>query len=417
MSTAFAVAGVSCVLQDLLEQGLKDHGVNDALEVNIDVTAVPADTVDTVNGLNVFLYQVTPNLGWRNESLPSRNVHSDRLTNQPLALDLHYLVSAYGADDFFSEILLGSAMQTLHEKPFLDRDAVRNILKPPPQGQPVNKIKEKLDVSGLADQFEQIKVTPEYLNNEEMSKLWSAIQSNYRPSVGYLATVVLIEAEEPLVSTLPVLVREVAVQPDLMLALPLLSEIEYEKQQVAGHLGETVSVKGVNLNGPNVRAKLRRLGTQQEDDFPLLTGAKDELVRFDLPSNATNWRAGIYQLSLIMDNAEGNPIESNRLSLTIAPSFNVVNIIRNPDDSVSVSITTSPEVHANQSVSLLLGQNEQPAEELTVPITDSLDFVFADMAAGDYWTRIRVDGVDSILIDREKTPPEFITNQKITVPL
>ena len=54
--------------------------------------------------LNLFLHQVTPNSGWRNERLPSRDADGSRLTNAPLGLDLHYLISAYGAEDLHAEI-------------------------------------------------------------------------------------------------------------------------------------------------------------------------------------------------------------------------------------------------------------------------------------------------------------------------
>ena len=51
------------------------------------------------NVLNFFLYQVTPNLGWRNADLPSRENGGSRTTYPPLALDLHYLLTAYGSQD------------------------------------------------------------------------------------------------------------------------------------------------------------------------------------------------------------------------------------------------------------------------------------------------------------------------------
>ena len=52
--------------------------------------------------------------------LPSRDASGRlRLTNAPLALDLHYLLSAYSGGDLHAEILLGYAMQLLHEMPVL----------------------------------------------------------------------------------------------------------------------------------------------------------------------------------------------------------------------------------------------------------------------------------------------------------
>ena len=62
--------------------------------------------------------------------LPSRGQNGERLTNPPLALDLRYLVTAYGREEFHSETLLGYAMQVLHENPVLTRQMVDATLKP-----------------------------------------------------------------------------------------------------------------------------------------------------------------------------------------------------------------------------------------------------------------------------------------------
>jgi hypothetical protein len=37
------------------------------------------------------------------------------------------------------------------------------------------------------------------------------------------------------------------------------------------------------------------------------------------------------------------------------------------------------------------------------------------VTAGLYFVRLRVDGVDSILVNRALTPPEFDTTQEVTV--
>lgn len=412
MSSAYAIAGVTAVLQGLLGQGLSDHDVIATVGTDVNVSAVPPDQVDDISQLNIFLYQITPNLGWRNECLPSRNIRSQKLTNQPLALDLHYLVSAHAEVDLFSEVILGSAMQTLHERSFFDREAVR-VLLTPGGGEP---LQNALIDSGLADQLEQIKITPEYLSNEDMSKLWSAIQSNFRISTAYMATVVLIEAEEPSVSPLPVLTRDITVRPNLIPPTPMLMNIEYTNQQIAGRLSETITLTGYNLNGPNVRARLQMLSAELDDDFPLLANANNERVQFSLPNNAAVWRAGVYELSLTMDDAGGIPIESNNLTLTIAPQFSAFNATRNTNNTVSVDIDVNPEVHDNQSVSMIFGQTEQIAEAITVLVTGSVSFIFPDIPAGNYWARLRVDGVDSLLIDRSATPLAFFPSQEVAVP-
>src|SRR2546423_14161932 len=104
MSNALAVAAVSAVLKDLLNNGLIDHDVSTAVGKPVVVSVLPPDRVTTgakeAAQLNLFLYQVTPNPGWQNAGFPSRDDQGARLTNPPLALDLHYLLTAYGRNDF-----------------------------------------------------------------------------------------------------------------------------------------------------------------------------------------------------------------------------------------------------------------------------------------------------------------------------
>ncbi|MBD0326353.1 MAG: DUF4255 domain-containing protein, partial [Pyrinomonadaceae bacterium] len=87
MSTALAIASVTAVLKDLLHNGLIDHDLVSSLG-DVLVSALPPDRIDisetTGNSqLNLFLYQVTPNTGWRNVGLPSRDGRGERLTNPP----------------------------------------------------------------------------------------------------------------------------------------------------------------------------------------------------------------------------------------------------------------------------------------------------------------------------------------------
>ena len=67
-----------------------------------------------------------------------------------------------------------------------------------------------------------------------------------------------------------------------------------------------------------------------------------------------------------------------------------------------------------QRASLLLGSTEIVADA-HLSQTGALTFTATDVVAGDYWFRIRVDGVDTHLIDRTKIPPAYDPTQKVTV--
>ncbi len=86
-------------------------------------TPHPAPTV------NVFLYQVTPNVAWRNADLPTRRRSGQPLRRPRAALDLHYLLTFYGEESKLEpERLLGSVVRQLHERPVLTRKLIERTL-------------------------------------------------------------------------------------------------------------------------------------------------------------------------------------------------------------------------------------------------------------------------------------------------
>ena len=105
-------------------------------------------------------------------------------------------------------MLLGYGVQLLQEVPVLGRDEIEGRLPAALKG------------SHLGRQVEQIKVTPDPMSTDELSRLWSALNTHYRPSVPYRATVVLIEPPASGRVPVPVLERRITVVPELELALP-----------------------------------------------------------------------------------------------------------------------------------------------------------------------------------------------------
>jgi len=205
MSTALALASVTALLKDLLENGLASAGVTAKIGGDATVSALPPDRVglggDEKAQLNVFLYHITPHAAVRLERKPGATKGAEGNGRHALSLELHYLLTAYGAQDYQTEILLGHALQLLHESPVLERERIRASLTaishtrdrrviPPSQAALAN--------SPLADQVDSITITPEFLSTEEISKLWSALQAKYRPSATYKVSAVFIDgAKEP----------------------------------------------------------------------------------------------------------------------------------------------------------------------------------------------------------------------------
>ncbi|HNK16126.1 MAG TPA: DUF4255 domain-containing protein [Nitrospira sp.] len=431
MSSALAIAGVTAVLRDLLNDGLINHNVSGLLGSTVTVSALPPDRVVPVNGtestqLNLFLHQVTFNTGWRNHALPSRDGSgTQRLSNPPLALDLHYLLSAYSAEELGSEILLGYAMQLLHEIPVLDRQAITTALTPSPSvDTTLPPALRALAECGLADQVEQIKLVPDPLSSEEMSKLWTAVQSHYRPSAAYVATVVLIESSKPTRSTLPVLSRGpvdpitkrdrgVVVQADLLPPFPTIQTVTATNGQPAATVGSTVDLAGHHLDGTNRTILLSngRFGIDQA--LPAAGGGSGSLVSFTVPVVP----AGVYQVALqVIRPGESDPRTSNVLALVVGPEITTampITVGRDGNGAATIGLTVQPQIQPGQSASLLVGTRDVSLGRITVA-TGSINVVVADAPTGESLLRVRVDGIDSPIIDRSAVPPVF-HNYRVTI--
>jgi Pvc16 N-terminal domain len=436
VSNALAIAAVTAVIKDLLDNGLIDHKITDAMGLGVTVSAIAPDAIqlgnDTQPRLNLFMHQATPNAAWRNVGQPSRDANGVRLTNPPLALDLHYLLTAYGRADLEAELLLGYAMQLLHETPVLPRQAIRTSLVPPTaplNGSLLPSVYQALRASTLADQIEQIKITPEQMNTEELSKLWTALQAHYRPTVPFLVTVVLIETAKLARSPLPVLTRgypdpitkrEPGVQVVASM-VPPFPEIESVKLPASGQttafLGDAIEFDGHDLDGTNHALLLfNRRAAVQQTRTPAAS-ASATAVTFGLPNDPVNYPAGLYGATLRVQRP-GDPSTrltlSNEVALALAPRITAVAKGIDADGNAVVTPTVRPEVRPTQSVSLILGSIELTAKRFDTQ-TATPSFVVTGVPPGQYWMRLRVDGVDSPLIDKSGPSPVFNAPQ-VTLP-
>ncbi|WP_404299712.1 DUF4255 domain-containing protein [Alicycliphilus denitrificans] len=432
MSTALAIAGVTAVLRDLLNDGLINHNISGVLGSSVSVSVQAPDRVVTASTpeasqLNLFLYMATPNPGWRNEGLPGRDGSGrTRLANPPLALDLHYLLSAYSGADLHAEILLGYAMQLLHETPLLTRTAIRTALNPSPAvGASLPPALRALADAGLADQVELIKLTPNILSSEETSQLWTATQSHLRPSMAYIASVVLIQAQRPARTPLPVLTRGpldsatgrdagIAVQADLEPRTPLLTHVAPPLGQPVAAIGDTVLLHGRLLDGANRQVVLRedRLGI--EHILPALPPAPNmpagQVAAFSLAGLQAALPAGAYRVALRVTRPDlqgrMRDHETPPLPLTLAPRITSTpqSVARAPDGSASVPITFTPDLRADQRAVLVL-DNDEYLPQTAGATPSSRIFPVAQARPGVHLARLRIDGIDSPIVDMDYEPP------------
>jgi hypothetical protein len=393
MSSALAISAVTSVLQTSL--GLV---YNASVLGTVGVSAVAPDLVPTKFGIgndagphvNLFLHQVTPNPAWRNMELPSLGTDGQtRLKNPPLALDLHYLLTAYASTDTEAEALLGYAILMLHENPILPRALIDDILGTLPG----DTYSTALKAAGLDAQIEMIKITPATLGREEMAWLWTALKSDYRPTFPFQVSVVLMRNENPAAFSLPVLTRNIVVQ-----AGPpaQLYAVQPPNDQAAAIVGDTITIGGASLSGASLISLVTPKLNATYQFAPAIGTVKDSSFSFMVPEDPANLPAGICQISLLFEDSSNNVLaHTNAVTTAIALKIAATPL---PTAAASgggtlVKLNCDPQVRTGQTVYLIIGSNVAPAQPFTAP-TASLSFQFpTPLASGTYAVRLQVDGV------------------------
>jgi hypothetical protein len=307
-------------------------------------------------------------------------------------------------------------MRVLHDHPLLGADEIRTAL-------PNND---------LAEQIERIRITPQPMAVEEFSKLWTTFQVGYRISAAYQVSVVLIDSTQPSRTPLPVLTRGandtgVNAQANLIPPFPTLTDVGPVVQPLGSEtsavLGNDLLITGHDLDGTNVSAQVSHPRLQNPIPLPAPSTATATAITVNLPNQPQNFPAGIYTISVsVIRPGETSKRTTNALPFAVAPqilSTPPISAARNANE-ITVTLACSPEVLPAQCVALLLGGDEVPGEPHPTQ-TGNLTFIAKDdppgkFAAGDYFVRLRVDGVDSLLIDRSVQPPEFKASQKVSIP-
>jgi hypothetical protein len=435
VSSPLALGAVTAVLRNLLDNGFIDAG---APLSPVKVTAIAPDLVklddpDAPPSLNLFLYRTTRNLGWAEVGLPAFDSDGTRLTNPPLALNLHYLLTAYGVADFQAEILLGYAMHLLHERPVLDRAAIRRALDPSPFGASIlPPAFQALTASDLAGQVDSVTITDESLDSEEMSRLWSAIQAHYRPTTAYVVSVVLIEARKTTRNALPVLSRGpvdlttgkdfgVFVNPSIVPPFPTIEQV-VPTTAPAARLGESVRLAGHDLDGKSAVARLAHRLLEIPNEISIGTSTDPTGIDLALPSGPAAeaaWPAGVYTVTVsLVRPGETKPRESSVAAMLLAPEpvLPPASIARDPGTQrVTVTLDVRPQVRPAQEARLALGGDAALADAITAPAS-TLTFHLDAVPPGAQWVRLTVDGVESLLVDRLTDPPSFDPSQSVAVP-
>ncbi len=396
MSNYLAIATVTATLQRTLAAGvLADVPSATATAVRPDHAApgLPAGA-----GVNVYLYQVTPNTAWRNADLPTRDGRGNVVQRPRIALDLHYLLTFHGSEAALErQRVLGSVVRTLHARPYLTREAIRETLLDPHY----DFLAETADnpAADLAEEVELVKLTPVPLNLEELSKLWSILlQTTHILCMVYVGTVVLIEAEETPRRALPVRERDIRVFP---WQRAVIDRVVSDGGPAAPiEMGGTILIEGSQLAG-------------SIDDVRVGGASLQPVAGFVTPSRLAvaltdpELRAGVQGVQVAYENGS----ESNVAALVLRP---LITVDPSGVTDAEIPIDFDPAVGRAQRVELYLNQLiafpdverraysfRAPADNgITDPLVDETDrvtFAISGVEPDTYLVRVRVSGAENVL--------------------
>jgi Pvc16 N-terminal domain len=380
MSNSLAIAAVTAALRARVFSRLGGS----------QVTVAPPDRApDAVNGdhVNLFLYRADVHPTFRNADPPGSPPGESPKPLLPLVL--HYLLASYSADEGAAHELLGAAMLALHESPILSGDEIRAGTATP------------LADSDLHLQLDHVKISFESLSQDDIAKMWTAFATPFRMSASYQVSVVLIDSPVPGRAPLPVLRRGAndrspTALPDADPPFPAVTGVSYAAPgQPAALPGENVTLAVGNLPAANLTAHLRHLRVPVTADVPLPAppaGATQVVVT--LP--AAPLPAGPWALSLAP--AAGGA-STNDVPVAAAPATTAVTATPagGTPARTRITVTAAQPVLVGQQAAVLVG-SQQVAVPLLTADTATLA-VTAVIPSGTHKVRLRVDGVDSDIVD------------------
>jgi hypothetical protein len=354
------------------------------------VTAAPPDVEvpDVVPPLvNLFLHRVSHNVALQNQTQPTGT-----LGQPPLALNLHYLLTARGSnpnDDRGAHRVLGDAMLTMNEHALIPKDDP--LLDP-----------------GMVGEVELLKVTVEPLDVEDLSKIWTATTAPYRLAVGYMVTVVRLEPELPRPLALPVReppdagprVYTIALDRPSIVAVRVLRRLPdgttgLEQPIAYVRIGESLVVYGSGFR-PDPRVLF--------DDVDATAGvhatSTDQRLVVEVPDDPA-LQPGVHRLELVREVVVGEPPDERTLQALRSgvAAFVLVPTVLEADpatgaDGTTVTIRGQRLVAEPATTTVFVGRTAvRPAPGATAT---ELQMTVAGLAPGTYPVRVRVGGAESI---------------------
>lgn len=419
MSNYLAIATVTATLQRIL-QAVVQLDVPGARVTTVRPDASGSGTPEV--GVNIYLYQATPNPAWRNYDLRNRRPKGELIKQAQAGLDLYYIMTFYGNEvELEPQRLLGSAVRTIVDYPILTPEMIRETANNPTFSFLAN--------STLDKQVERVTIVPTNMNTEELSKIWSVFfQSPYVLSFACQGGAVLIEGQRQSGRPLPIRRREFYTTPSQPSIFQIVSEAGANQPVVAS---SSLTIRGQSLNPQISDEQLQEL----ESNKPLVRSkpqvkigetrvtpdnVRENEISLELSSlsaeEKNSLRAGIQSLQIVYSIApkcvESEPeriVGSNVMPFVLCPTIAEVEVEEledNGDETYSAKVKAKIDVTVGVEQRVLIFLNERSTSNPAAYIFEAtsrtnnstlVTFSIRDVKEGDYLVRLQIDGAESPL--------------------
>lgn len=401
MSNYLSIAAVTETFRQMLNDavGNDDSGVSGAQATAVRPNASTSGSSGLpAVGVNIYLYQISPNSSWRNEDLPTRQSDGSVAQRPRSAFDLYYLLSFYGNEiNMEPQRVLGSVVNTVHTQPLLTHERIRQVKNSAVSADPTHYLSK----SDLEDEIELVKFSPIPLTLEELSKLWSVFfQVPYSLSIAYQASVVFIESSVPSRSSLPVRERNLLVIP---YKRPVIKEV---LPQIV-HSEGIFSIHGENLGGEITKLKFGEILVEPDT-------VSHKKITVNIP---TSLPAGVrtvqvvHQVDFGTSSEPYSAFESNVVPFMLAPQIETPSPISIAAGE-TLSLSLKPPIAYYQKAALIIGDQTIPIPSRDPegpPDSTTLDFPIPSYFPKDtFFLRVQIDGAQSPLeTDTDPMSPTF----------
>ncbi|MCU7820352.1 DUF4255 domain-containing protein [Kitasatospora sp. DSM 101779] len=399
MSNTTAVAAVTAALTTLVQNAVNGLGINPGPVV----APGPLDDTGDHARVGVHLYRVSRNATLSLADLPTRSSAGQLRQKPRAALDLHYLFTFRGTNEWETQRLLARAAAALHTVPHLTDTLLAEAETAHPE----------IADNDLARADEPVRVTPEALSTDELTRLWALFPpATFTVTLAVAAGPVLVDGDGDPGAVLPVRTVLAGAAP---FAPPRLDG-------VAGPEGRGAPVRAANpmpdlhLHGHALAARPGETSEVLVDGAPVtgVTAVDDTHLVLASPALAPGRR----RISVRRSGPPAQPaLSATRPSQVSAPVVVLVVPALGAITAATatghqpglrtgtVSAAVTPPVGPTNRVRLLLDATTPGsavslalAADLPVghPPTTQADFTVTDAPAGPYRVTLEVDGARSI---------------------